>query len=138
MAGPRCSPFSRAPAEALGVVDALLLDGNVDGVATGAANTDLAVHVLGGHRRGQDVAAFHADVVVGAVAAKYRLFDVLLHCGPTVDRNLALLRAPHRLGGDRVHSVASFPVKSLIIASSTVTITPSPIDAALPLICAAV
>ena len=33
---------------------------------------------------------------------------------------------------------ASFWVKSLISASSTLTITPSPIDAALPVICAAV
>ena len=33
---------------------------------------------------------------------------------------------------------ASFPVKSLISASRTLTTTPSPIDAAFPVICAAV
>ena len=38
----------------------------------------------------------------------------------------------------RFHIVASFPVKSLIRASSTLTTTPSPIEAALPVIWAAV
>src|ERR1700733_7378567 len=65
------SAATRAP-KRLAVIDSGQFDRNVDRLAAPALDAQLAVHPLGRHRRGEDVAAAHADVVVGPVAAEYR------------------------------------------------------------------
>ena len=82
----------------------------------------------------------HADVVAVAVAAEHRPVWALLDGGAAVDRDLARLHGSHGADDHDVAqaAAANFVVKSLISASSTVETMPSPIDAALPVICAAV
>ena len=66
-----------------------------------------------------------------------RRFRVLLERGAAILRHLAGAHLPHhdpRHG--RAQSFPSLPAKSLTRASSTPLTTPSPIDAALPVICA--
>ena len=107
---------------------------DVDRPADAAAHAHLVGHLLLVHRLGEDVAALDADVVVGAVAVEGRAVRVLLDRGPAVVGHLALAHRPHR--DPRHQTWPSLEVKSLISASSTPTTTPSPIDAALPVICA--
>src|SRR3954453_18254512 len=63
--------------------------GDIDGRAAPAADAHLLRHLLRMHGDGEDVAAAHADVVVGAVAAEHRTVDVLLQRGSSVLRHLA-------------------------------------------------
>src|SRR3954467_14085811 len=107
---------------------------DVDGLAARALDAHLERHRLRIHRRGEHGAALDADEVVGAVAAEHRAVGVLLDRGAAVGRDLS---RPHRAHHDPAHqSLESLDVKSLISASSTPATTPSPIDAALPVICA--
>ena len=112
---------------------------DVDRRAPPAADADLLRHLHRVHRRGEDVAALDADVVVRAVAVEDGPVGVLLDRGPAVARHLAGAYLSHR---DRRHRRPTLRarracrLKSLISASSTPTTTPSPIDAALPVICA--
>src|SRR5918995_920707 len=111
-------------------------DGNVDRAAAGAADADLERHLDRVHRRGEHVAALDAHVVVRPVAREHRPVDVLLDRGAAARRYLALAHPTHRHA--RHQSRSSFPVKSLIRASRTPAVTPSPIEAALPVIWALV
>jgi hypothetical protein len=71
------------------------------------------------------------------VATEDRTVRVVLERGAAVGRYLTLPDLPHDHPlGHQI--VASLVVKSLISASSTVATTPSPIEAALPVILAAV
>ena len=78
----------------------------------------------------REVPALDADVVVRAVAAEDGTAGVLLDGGPAVVGNLL----PIRLMVFRGIRSCRVSAKSLIIASRTLTTTPSPIDAALPVI----
>src|SRR6185437_4543563 len=110
---------------------------HVDRVAAPAAHAHLLRHVDRVHARRQQVAALHADVVVLAVALEHGLVRALLDRRAAVLGHLARPDMAHRDRGHR-QSAESLPVKSVISASSTPIITPSPIEAALPLICALV
>ena len=92
------------------------------------------------HRLGEDVAALDADVVVGAAAVEDGPVGILLDCSAAVAGT-----SPSRISRIGIvaidpagQSAASLPLKSVISASSTPSTTPSPIDAALPVICALV
>src|SRR3954453_6361438 len=116
---------------ALGVVD-----GHVHGPAAPALDPHALGHGVKPHAGGQHVAALHAHVVVRPVSAEHGAVRVVLERGRPVGRDLARPYPAH----DHLlrQMLASFVVKSLISASSTLCTTPSPIEAALPLICAAV
>src|SRR5205085_548972 len=113
-----------------------VVDGDVDGPAAPALHADALGHALQPHARGQDVAALHAHVVVRAVAAEHGAVGIVLERGRPVGGNLAWADPAH---DHLLHQIrASLVAKSLMSASSTLCTTPSPIEAALPLICAAV
>src|SRR5687767_5322136 len=107
-------------------------DRDVDGAAPAAADADLERHLHLAHRLREQVPALDAHVVVGPVGAEHRAGGVLLDRGATVWRDFARADPPHH--HPRHQSFASFPVKSVISASSTPATTPSPIEAALPVI----
>ena len=113
-------------------------DGDVDRPAAAAAHAHLLRHLHRVHRDREDVAALDADVVVGAVAVEDRPVGIVLDRGPAVRGALRPSRIrPHRdasPSAPQAQSAPSLPAKSVISASSTPTTTPSPIDAALPVI----
>lgn len=111
---------------------------HVDRRAPPAANPHLLRHLHRVHRLCKEVAALHADVVVRPIAAEDGPIRVLLKRGPAVARHLALADLSHRNRRHRGQRVESLPLKSLISASRTPWTTPSPIDAAFPVICALV
>src|SRR3954447_18918194 len=117
----------------------LVCDRDVHGPAGRALHADLLRHVVGVHPRREHVAALGADEVVRAVAAPDRAVGRLLDRGPAGHRHLAGPDPPHDDARHPVPQIAcSRWVKSLTSPSRTDTTTPSPIDAALPVICAAV
>src|SRR4051794_2642390 len=109
-------------------------DRDVHGPAAAALDAHLERHLRLAHRRREQVAAARAHVIVRAVGAEHRAVGVLLDRGAAVGGHLARAHLPHR--DPRHQSLESLPVKSWISASSTPATTPSPIDAALPVICA--
>ena len=89
-----------------------------------------------------DEARRRSEIFVGRwwpESAERGAVRVLLQRRPAVPRHLALADLAHRDGRHAPPQICpSLVVKSLISASSTPTITPSPIEAALPVICACV
>ncbi len=75
-------------------------DGHVDRRAASAADADLLRHLLRVHRRGEQIAALDADVVVRAVAVEDGPVRVLLDRRAAVARHLAGADLSHR---DRRH-----------------------------------
>src|SRR3954469_2944905 len=117
----------------------LVGDRDVHRLADRALHADLLRHVVRVHPGHEDVAALDADIVVRAVAAPDGAAGRLLERGAAVLGHLALADPPHLDAGHRAPQMdRSRWVKSLISPSSTDTTMPSPIDAALPVICAAV
>src|SRR5262249_42901958 len=111
--------------------------GDVDRPAAPALHAHALGHLLQPDGVREHVPALDAHVVVRPVAAEHGTVGIVLQRGGAVRRHLALADPPH--DHPLRHQIpAPLPVKSVISASSALCTTPSPIDAALPLICAAV
>src|SRR4051812_23302916 len=85
----------------------LVGDRDVDRLADRALHADLLGHVVRVHTGREDVAALHADVVVGAVARPDRPAGRLLQRRAAAGGHLALADASHRDAGHRAPPLRS-------------------------------
>src|SRR4051794_28716924 len=105
-----------------------VVDRDVDRLTAPALDPHPLGHLLEPHRRGEQVPALDADVVVGAVGAEDRAVGIVLEGGGAVRRHLALAHTPHGhpLGHHRRSDDRGGLISALAFSSDSRSITLPP------------